>query len=156
MHWTRCGPTAGTELLSRASPSIRRRLRASISPPAGFAPSTGQHDSDIRIIGVERYEANGEGYTYDKHRRLWTMNADGSGQHQVVRSERGSEDQFTWSPDDRTLAFTSPRREPPQANESDIYTMASEGGDARLPQEHAHLQRLARLPLRQSVGLSLR
>ena len=99
---------------------------------AGFAPSTGQHDSDIRIIGVERYEANGEGYTYDKHRRLWTMNADGSGQHQVVRSERGSEDQFTWSSDDRTLAFTSPRHGPPQANESDIYTVASKGGDARL------------------------
>ena len=32
---------------------------------AGFTPAASQRASDVRTIGVERYESNGVGYTYD-------------------------------------------------------------------------------------------
>ena len=126
--WSHGGSKIAFAALSIDPPSPARIDFAA----AGFTPKAAQRDSDIRIIDVERYEANGEGYTYDKHRRLWTMNPDGSSQQQTVQGAGGPEDQFAWSPDDRALAFTSPRRQAPQANESDIYTVASSGGEARL------------------------
>jgi dipeptidyl aminopeptidase/acylaminoacyl peptidase len=98
---------------------------------AGFEPGQAQLTSDIRIIDKERYEANGLGYTYDKHKHLWIMRADGSQPTALTHDERWSESQFSWSSDDQTLAFVSLHDEPPQANQSAIYTIAAGGGDAR-------------------------
>ncbi len=95
---------------------------------AGFTPKPDQTTSDVRIIHDERYEANGEGYTYDKHVHLWIANADGSGAHRVTPESPWSESLTGWSPDDTRLLFTSLRRETPLAGESDVYTVPAAGG----------------------------
>ncbi len=99
---------------------------------AGFGPKASQRTSDIRVIDTERYEANGEGYTYDKHQHLWVMDADGSAARALTSGHRWSEAQFAWSPDDSTIAFSSLRRETTRANESDVYTIPSHGGEMTL------------------------
>ncbi len=95
---------------------------------AGFTPSTAQRTSDIRQIDVEDYEANGVGYTYNKHEHLWVMHADGSQPHALTGGHRWSEDQFAWSPDDSHIAFSSTRRDSPKVGLSDIYVIPSTGG----------------------------
>ncbi len=99
---------------------------------AGFTPKPSQRTSDIRVIDTERYEANGEGYVYNKHQHLWVMNADGSAPRALTSGHRWSEAQYVWSPDDSMVAFASLRRETSRANESDVYTIASRGGEMRL------------------------
>ncbi len=99
---------------------------------AGFTPKPSQRSSDIRVIDTERYEANGEGYIYNKHAHLWVMNADGTSPHALTSGHRWSETQYAWSPDDSTIAFASLRRETARANESDIYTIPSNGGQMTL------------------------
>ncbi|MFZ0631095.1 MAG: S9 family peptidase [Acidobacteriaceae bacterium] len=98
---------------------------------AGFPPAADQRNSDIRIIDTERYEANGLGYTYDKHRQLWIMQQDGSGQTPLVHDDQLPVGTFVWSPDDHLLAFDSPKEESPQTGQSTIYTIVSSGGEAR-------------------------
>ncbi len=95
---------------------------------AGFSPTPDQAHSDIRIIDTERYEVNGLGYTYDKHRHLWVMQQDGSGQTALTHDDGRSVDKFAWSADDRTLAFSSPDEDSPRLKESTIYTVPSTGG----------------------------
>ncbi len=99
---------------------------------AGFTPKPSQRTSDIRVIDTERYEANGEGYIYDKHRHLWVMNADGSAPRALTSGNRWSETQFAWSPDDSAIAFASLRRETARANESDVYIIPARGGTMTL------------------------
>jgi dipeptidyl aminopeptidase/acylaminoacyl peptidase len=98
---------------------------------AKFTPSPAQRKSDIRQIDVEDYEANGVGYTYDKHQHLWVMRADGSQPRALTTGHRWSEDQFAWSPDDTNIAFSSTRRESPKVGLADIYVISSAGGEMR-------------------------
>ena len=95
---------------------------------AGYSPSADQRSSDIRIIDAEDYEVNGAGYTYDKHQHLAVMQADGSAQTVLTHDDRVPVDNFTWSADDRTLAFASHHLDTPRVKESTIYTVASTGG----------------------------
>jgi dipeptidyl aminopeptidase/acylaminoacyl peptidase len=126
-HWSHDGTRiAFAAMTVDAAPPARIDFKT-----AGFEPGREQLTSDIRIIDKERYEANGLGYTYDKHQHLWTMRADGSQPTALTHDERWSESQFAWSNDDRTLAFVSLHDEPPQANQSAIYTIDAGGGDAR-------------------------
>ncbi|HEY1977601.1 MAG TPA: S9 family peptidase [Candidatus Baltobacteraceae bacterium] len=95
---------------------------------AGFTPSPQQKTSDIRVINDERYEANGEGYTYDVHEHLWVMNAGGSGAAALLSDDRWPETPVAWSRDDKRILFSSLRHATPLAFENDLYTIAATGG----------------------------
>jgi dipeptidyl aminopeptidase/acylaminoacyl peptidase len=95
---------------------------------AGFTPKTNQKKTDVRIIRTLSFEANGAGYTYDRHRHIWVMNADGSGAHALTRGTRWSEGNPQWSPDDKTIAFDSLRYESVAGGPNDIYTIPARGG----------------------------
>ena len=95
---------------------------------AGFAPAMAQRTSDVRTITVERYEANGAGYTYDTHHHLWVMDANGDHAH-PLSDDAGREDaSIAWSPDDTHLAFASTLVDVPTAYTSDLFTVALLGG----------------------------
>ena len=94
---------------------------------AGFTPKAGQKKTDIRIINQLFFESNGQGYTYQDHQHIWTINADGSNAKQLT-SGQYSEGFDGWSPDDRTILFDSLRYESVDSGVNDVYTMPSTGG----------------------------
>lgn len=94
---------------------------------AGFKPKKEQQKSDIRIITQMHFEANGAGYTYDRHAHIWMMNADGTGAR-ALTSGTWSEGNPRWSADDKTIAFDSLRYHSPSLGPSDIYTISPSGG----------------------------
>ena len=96
---------------------------------AGFTPTKEQRKADIRVIHHLFFESNGEGFTYDKHEHLWTMNADGSGARALTGGTRWSEGFPQWSPDDKTIAFDSLRYDATTGGNDDVYTISSTGGD---------------------------
>lgn len=96
---------------------------------AGFTPTAQQKTSDIRVIDSERYEANGVGYTYNVHERLWVVGTDGSGAVPLLHDDRWSETPVAWSPDDKRILFVSLRHATPLAFENDVYTIAATGGE---------------------------
>jgi dipeptidyl aminopeptidase/acylaminoacyl peptidase len=95
---------------------------------AGFKPKSDQAKTDVRIIHSLRFEANGGGFTYDKHAHIWVVNADGSGARALTSGTRWSEGNPQWSLDDATIAFDSLRYESAAAGPNDVYTMPSRGG----------------------------
>jgi dipeptidyl aminopeptidase/acylaminoacyl peptidase len=97
---------------------------------AGFAPKKSQRKTDIRIIDQLFFETNGEGYTYEDHQHLWTIDADGTHAKQLT-SGKYSENFDAWSPDDKTILLNSLRYEPVDSGLSDVYTVASTGGALR-------------------------
>ena len=97
---------------------------------AGFKPKKDQVKSDVRVIDQMHFEANGAGYTYDRHPHIWIMNADGSGAH-ALTSGMWAEGNPRWSRDDKTIAFDSLRYNSPSLGPNDIYTIPAAGGAMR-------------------------
>ncbi|HEX4013330.1 MAG TPA: S9 family peptidase [Candidatus Cybelea sp.] len=94
---------------------------------AGFTPKDSQKKSDIRFIDQLFFEANGQGYIYDTHTHIWTVDADGS-HPKALTSGQYSEGFDAWSPDDRTIMFDSLRYESVDSGANDVYTIPSTGG----------------------------
>lgn len=94
---------------------------------AGFTPKSSQKNTDIHLIDDLFFETNGQGYTYQDHQHIWTVDADGSHTKQLT-SGQYSEGFNAWSPDDKTIMFNSTRYEPVDAGPSDVYTIPSTGG----------------------------
>jgi len=98
---------------------------------AGFNPTKSLRTSDVRTIAQMHFEANGQGYVYDRQAHLWTMNADGSSPRALTTGDRWSEGGAQWSPDDKTIAFSSIRYDSPSLGPDDVYTIPSSGGSMR-------------------------
>ena len=94
---------------------------------AGFAPKDSEKKSDIAIINGLFFETNGQGYTYQDHQHIWTINADGSHPVQLT-SGQYSEGFDAWSPDDKMILFDSLRYDAVDGGDSDVYTISSTGG----------------------------
>ncbi|HEY1976694.1 MAG TPA: S9 family peptidase [Candidatus Baltobacteraceae bacterium] len=94
---------------------------------AGFTPKADQKNTDIRTIGQLFFQVNGAGYVYQDHQHIWTVDADGSSA-KAITSGQYSEGFAAWSPDDRTMLFSSTRYEPVDGADSDVYTIPSTGG----------------------------
>jgi dipeptidyl aminopeptidase/acylaminoacyl peptidase len=94
---------------------------------AGFTPKDSQKKSDVHIIEKLFFEANGQGYGYQDHQHIWTIDADGSHPKQLT-SGAYSEGFDEWSPDDKTILFDSLRHESVDSGPSDVYTIPSTGG----------------------------
>lgn len=95
---------------------------------AGFKPKKAQQKSDVRQIDTMHFQANGAGEIYRYHQHIWVMNADGSNQRALTSGHAWSENGASWSPDDRTIAFNSLRRDDSYTGPNDIYTIAVAGG----------------------------
>ena len=95
---------------------------------AGFKPGKDQRKTDVRIVREMHFEANGEGYTYDRRAHIWVMNADGSGTHALTGGAQWSEGNPQWSPDDATIAFDSLRYDSPSGGPNNVYTIPARGG----------------------------
>jgi dipeptidyl aminopeptidase/acylaminoacyl peptidase len=94
---------------------------------AGFTPKNTQKKTDIRFINELFFETNGQGYTYQNHDHLWTIDPDGTHAKQLT-SGTYSENFDAWSPDDRTILFNSLRYESVDAGPNDVYTVPASGG----------------------------
>jgi dipeptidyl aminopeptidase/acylaminoacyl peptidase len=84
-----------------------------------------------RVISTMRYKSNGEGFIYDRRPHIFVVPAAGGAARQVTDGDYVDSDP-TWSPDGRTLAFTSARHpDRDYDNASDIFLVAGEGGEPR-------------------------
>ena len=94
---------------------------------AGFKPSAEQKKTDIHKIDRLFFQANGQGYTYQDHPHIWTIDAGGSHAKQLT-SGKWAEAFDAWSPDDRTIAFDSLRYETVDSGPNDVYFISTDGG----------------------------
>ncbi len=94
---------------------------------AGFTPKAAQRKSDIAVIDSLFFEGNGQGYVYQQHQHIWTVNADGSRPKQLT-SGKYFENFDDWSPDDGAILFDSLRYDSVDGGPSDVYTIPSAGG----------------------------
>ena len=95
---------------------------------AGFQPKKTQGKSDVRQIDTMHFQANGAGEIYQYHQHIWVMNSDGGNPHALTSGYQWSENGASWSPDDKTIAFNSLRRDDPYVGPNDIYTIPAAGG----------------------------
>lgn len=104
---------------------------------AGFKPKKSQRKTDIHIVREMHFQANGAGYTYQRHPHIWIVDADGR-HARALTSGEWAEGNPQWSRDDRTIAFESLRRNSPSLGPNDVYTIAAAGGTMRrVPSEAA-------------------
>lgn len=95
---------------------------------AGFTPKKTQRKSDVRQIDTMHFQANGAGEVDKYHQHIWVMNADGSKARALTSGHEWSEGGYAFSPDDKTIAFNSLRRDDPFGGPADIYTVSVNGG----------------------------
>jgi dipeptidyl aminopeptidase/acylaminoacyl peptidase len=112
---------------------------------AGFTPKASQQKSDIAVIDSLFFEANGQGYTYQQHQHIWTVDSNG-GHAKELTFGTYSENFDAWSPDDRAIMFDSLRFESVDAGPSDVYTIASVGPSTSLRTGSAMVKVASTLP----------
>ena len=84
-----------------------------------------------RVITTLAYKLNGEGFTYDRRRHLFTVAVDSGPARQITDGDWDDADPV-WAPDGRAIAFASarhPEREHDDA--ADIWVVPAEGGAPR-------------------------
>ena len=84
-----------------------------------------------RVITTLKYKMNSEGFVYDRRTHLFVVDADDGNVNQLTDGDY-NHDGPVWSPDGKTLAFTSARHaERDEDDASDVWVVSSDGGDAR-------------------------
>lgn len=121
----------GKRILFASSEKMTVPMRQIDWKLAGFSPSDDQRTTDIRTIDVQHFRDNGAGETYTRRRHIWVVNADGSGPRALTKGSQWSEGEAIWSPDDRTIAFSSLRHVDPYLFDQDLYLISSSGGEMR-------------------------
>jgi dipeptidyl aminopeptidase/acylaminoacyl peptidase len=87
-----------------------------------------------RVIDRLKYRMNGEGYIYDRPNKVWTVPFSESGPVEARQLTDGdwSDTHPSWSPDGKSLAFTSARHETRDIDGiSDIWVVSADGGEPR-------------------------
>src|SRR5581483_1805453 len=84
-----------------------------------------------RIITTLKYRFNGEGFTYDRRPHVFTVAIDGGEPRQLTDGDYDHGDP-AWSPDGRSIAFTSARHEDRDRDDVvDVWLMDADGGAPR-------------------------
>jgi dipeptidyl aminopeptidase/acylaminoacyl peptidase len=93
------------------------------------------HESDVRVITRSVYRINGGGYLDFKHpQHIWVMAAPQSSEDEAkprqITSGKYQEDGIMWSPDSRTIYFTTTQVDDPSYEHphADLYSVAAAGG----------------------------
>ena len=93
------------------------------------------HESDVRVITRSVYRINGGGYLDFKHpQHIWVMAApqssDDDAKPRQLTSGKYQEDGIMWSPDSRTIYFTTTQVDDPSYEHphADVYSVAAAGG----------------------------
>ena len=82
-----------------------------------------------RLITVLKYRYNGEGFTYDRRRHLFVIDA-ASGETRQLTQGDWDDTQPAWAPDSRRLAFVAARHaERDYDRATDIFVVDAEGGE---------------------------
>jgi dipeptidyl aminopeptidase/acylaminoacyl peptidase len=82
-----------------------------------------------RLITTLKYRYNGEGFTYDRRRHLFVIDA-ASGETRQLTQGDWDDTQPAWSPDSRRLAFVSARHTDRDYDRAtDIFVVDAEGGE---------------------------
>jgi dipeptidyl aminopeptidase/acylaminoacyl peptidase len=94
-----------------------------------------EHESDVRVINQAVYRFNGAGYR-DPSRaaHIWTIDvADDESKPKQLTKGDFSEDDVNWSPDGKTLFFTSTRAYEPyyDVRTNVLYSIPATGGEAQ-------------------------
>ncbi|MGI8550598.1 MAG: S9 family peptidase, partial [Dehalococcoidia bacterium] len=83
-----------------------------------------------RVITTLKYRANGEGFTYDRRRHLFIVDAE-SGETRQLTEGDWDDIQPAWSPDSRRIAFVSARHADRDYDRAeDIFVVEVGGGEA--------------------------
>src|SRR5437870_990354 len=82
-----------------------------------------------RLITVLKYRSNGEGFTYDRRRHLFVIDAARGETRQLTQGD-WDDTQPAWSPDSRRLVFVSARHPDRDYDRAtDIFVVDAEGGE---------------------------
>ena len=82
-----------------------------------------------RLITTLKYRYNGEGFTYDRRRHLFVIDAASGATRQLTQGD-WDDTQPAWSPDSRRLAFVSARHADRDYDRAtDIFVVDAEGGE---------------------------
>jgi Tol biopolymer transport system component len=100
-------------------------------PPEPESEEDKRKSRPPRVITTMKYRFNGEGFTYDRRPQIFVVAADGGEPRQVTEGDYDHADP-AWSPDGRSIAFTSVRHDDRDHDDaSDIWLVAAEGGAPR-------------------------
>lgn len=84
-----------------------------------------------RVITTLKYRFNGEGFTYDRRPQIFTVAVAGGEPRQLTEGDYDHGDPV-WSPDGRSIAFTSARHEDRDHDDAgDVWLVPAEGGTPR-------------------------
>jgi dipeptidyl aminopeptidase/acylaminoacyl peptidase len=90
-----------------------------------------QKSKPARVITSLKYKYNGEGFTYDRRPHIFVVSAEGGSPQQLTDGDFVNADPV-WSPDGRTLAFTSARHaERDYDSAADVWLIPATGGEPR-------------------------
>jgi len=87
---------------------------------------------DRRITRLD-FRAEGAGYLPQERWHIWIINAATGAATQLTQGDAFHETNPSWSPDGRSILFTSVRTDPPDLNweQSELYLIPAQGGDIR-------------------------
>lgn len=121
LAWSPDGMRLALVSTAESTKPARPRERGSDAPPA----------PDARLIDSLKYQFNGAGFVDQKFTRLWTVDV-ASGEAAVLTRGRHHDADPVWSPDGRSIAFTSDRYRNPDINwRRDLYLVPARGGTPR-------------------------
>jgi len=87
-----------------------------------------QKSRPARVITTLKYRYNGEGFTYDRRRHIFVVAAAGGPARQLTDGEWDDADP-AWSPDGRSIAFSSARHpDRDRDDSSDLWVVDAGGG----------------------------
>lgn len=100
-------------------------------PPEPESEEDKRKSKPPRVITTMKYRFNGEGFTYDRRPQIFVVAADGGEPRQLTEGDYDHADP-AWSPDGRSIAFTSVRHDDrDQDDAADIWLVSAEGGAPR-------------------------
>jgi dipeptidyl aminopeptidase/acylaminoacyl peptidase len=106
------------------------------SSPTDTKKADEKRESDVRVIALAVYRANGEGYLDPKHpQHLWLIKAPRSADEKLTPRQltrgRFAEDNITWASDSSQLYFTSDRIDESyyELPTTTVYSVAVSGGE---------------------------